>query len=164
MHKTIIIHGVEYNLTPVESDKTKYPNAAKWARDMDDLVIYYIDAWGNAEECDNLNNRDFHDVANSFATEEAAQNMADRQTLQREIERWRDENDPVILDWEDKTQSKWYYYYDMYQTANCMGGIRYNHNSNYIYPNTTYFSSIKLTKECVETFKNEILKIQFGVK
>ena len=157
MNKTITIDGVEYNLTPVESDKTKYPNAAKWGKVTDGSITHYINIFGGVKLSEHRFDDELYNIANSFATVEAAQDMADKQTLQRKIERWRDGNDPKVIDWDNTEQRKWSYYYCLHEKA-----ILINGTTGVRIPNITYFSSAELVKQCIDTFQDDILKIQFG--
>lgn len=128
-----------------------------WER-VDAYKQYYsIDEYGDVDaridsrDCfdDNLYNR-----ADYFSTQEKGNEIDEMQTLWRKMWRFADENNECEIDWEDKTQNKYYFYYDYEYDRFEWSSITFVRRFN-----SVYFTSLSICKKALEIFEDEIREV-----
>lgn len=165
MNKTIAIDGITYNLTPVEPPKPEYPDAAKWAEGDYREKYFFDDTFGISTrtympgKLSCAEEKRLFGGARAFTTKQAAQEQADRESLARRIQRWRDTHDPVELDWEDLGQSKFYYHFE-----HAIKGLSTLATLTMQIPGVTYFSSDALAEQCIAECGDEIKRVFYGIE
>ena len=116
---------------------------------------YYVASDGVAEE--RIEKRDESDLAlyiaaNYYSSKELAENNARADKLMRQLRRFAVEHREYEINWNDRTQLKWY--------------VLYDYNNNELYASSshvcsvlgiTYFNSKEVAQAAIETFHNELI-------
>jgi len=124
---------------------------------QDGDVYSYVDDGGNIDEStwtDHPTDQFRLSLGNVHRTEADTEHYK-ATTLRRwqaeiAIRRWRDEHCPFTVDWTDRSQDKWYRYYDHYTerwTNICAGRLQE--------PGVIYFATSADVKACAEALPDE---------
>ena len=145
----LTIDGVTYTLTPKAPPEPKplYPNAKRWERVEYGAAYWCIDSDGCILKCHDYYYAEddvLYENGNYYRSEREAEHARDTQTLMNQIQRWRDLNDPIVLDWPRGEPSKYYFYYSYGRKD-----IIIDWTGRYRVPNITYFSSRDLAEQCL---------------
>lgn len=127
----------------------------QWPQDDDDY--WFIDSTGLVAKSSWKGDKidQFHQSLGNIHRTEADAEHYKATTLRRwqaeiAIRRWRDEHCPFTPDWTDRSQDKWYRYYDHYTerwTNICAGRLQE--------PSTIYFATEADVQACAEALPDE---------
>lgn len=99
-------------------------------------------------------------LGNYFKTEEEAVFARDKQLVYQKLKDYALEHNTEEIDWENKTQKKWYIYFDCKLNL-----LRGNYNFELKRINEIYFTSAKIAENAIkEIGENKIKKYLFGVE
>lgn len=105
----------------------------------------------NSSSWDNLNmDNYFFEVANSFSSVVKAEEIKNSEILRRQMQRFADENNTRVLDWDDWNQRKFY----IEVNTSALPGYAVESTVNWRSMNEVYFSSSLIAQRCID----EIIK------
>ena len=144
----LTIDGVTYTLTPKAppTPEPMYPNAKRWER-VKGRTYWCVNPNGDIDDCQEEGeeyDNECYQNGNYYRSEREAEHARDTQVLMNQIQRWRDENDPVVVSWADSDKAKYFIDYNY-----SVKDLSINWACGYRTLSVTYFSSGELAEQCL---------------